>query len=154
MGATDRVAAARAAFDAIIREQSDRRELRERHTAEARAKAQESMSRQGKEIQKYTEHLAELGRRQKEDPWQAHKEDQPEHLTLGGEQQLPEETPDVPQVAPAPQATGPTYSFGPSEEEAPPGAPPPRPAAGPRRTPRRPVTDDDDDDFSTQRWLR
>ncbi|MBM7812736.1 hypothetical protein [Saccharothrix algeriensis] len=63
--ASDRLAAAKNRLDQISREHSDRRELRERRSREARDKAGESLDKQAAAAQKTIERIQEAGKRQK-----------------------------------------------------------------------------------------
>lgn len=66
MSAVDRLAAAMSRQDAAITEQLEQRGLRERHLAEAKAQAMETMQKDAAIHDKYAAHMQELGKRGKE----------------------------------------------------------------------------------------
>lgn len=66
MSAVDRLAAAMSRQDAAITEQLEQRGLRERHLAEAKAKAMETMQKDAAIHDKYAAHMQELAKRGKE----------------------------------------------------------------------------------------
>ncbi|MEV6910907.1 hypothetical protein [Amycolatopsis sp. NPDC051071] len=66
MSAVDRLAAAMSRQDAAITEQAEQRGLRERHLAEAKAQAVETMQKDAAVHDKYAAHMQELGKRSKE----------------------------------------------------------------------------------------
>jgi hypothetical protein len=66
MSAVDRLAAAMSRQDAAITEQMEQRGLRERHLAEAKAQAVETMQKDAAVHDKYAAHMQELGKRGKE----------------------------------------------------------------------------------------
>ncbi|MFC9256877.1 hypothetical protein ACIBCH_06490 [Amycolatopsis thailandensis] len=66
MSAVDRLAAAMSRQDAAITEQMEQRGLRERHLADAKAQAAETMQKDAAIHDKYAAHMQELGKRSKE----------------------------------------------------------------------------------------
>ncbi|WP_414935899.1 hypothetical protein [Amycolatopsis sp. cmx-11-51] len=66
MSAVDRLAAAMSRQDAAITEQLEQRGLRERHLADAKAQAMETMQKDAAVHDKYAAHMQELGKRSKE----------------------------------------------------------------------------------------
>ncbi|MFC3449973.1 hypothetical protein [Amycolatopsis speibonae] len=66
MSAVDRLAAAMSRQDAAITEQAEQRGLRERHLADAKAQAAETMQKDAAVHDKYAAHMQELGKRSKE----------------------------------------------------------------------------------------
>ncbi|XVS63899.1 hypothetical protein ACQPYE_37570 [Actinosynnema sp. CA-299493] len=148
--ASDRLAAAMSRMDQISREHADRRELRERHTREAKEQARDSFSKQGQIAQKIVERLEENEKAQKAaGGWntKAATEKKSGEFKFGAEDDEP--TYETPPPAPTSSWT-PTPPPPPVQ---PPAATPPPPPPPPRPAPRRPTPVDDDDDFGSQSWL-
>ncbi len=163
--ASDRWAAAKSRMDQIAREHADRRELRERHSREARDKAGDSLDKQAATAQKTIERIQEAGKRQKAaGGWgtTAATEKKTGEFSFGSEDDEPTYEAQAPGTG---WATGPTptptpataWTTAPTTQAPPPPppvTPPPTPPPPPaRHAPRRPAPADDDDDFGGQSWL-
>ncbi|MBW4716014.1 hypothetical protein [Saccharothrix obliqua] len=149
--ASDRLAAAKSRMDQISREHADRRELRERHSREAREKAGQSLDKQAAVAEKTIERIQEAGKRQKAaGGWGTTAATEKK----GGEYRFGAEEDEPTYEAPAPGNTW--VSSTPPPPTPPPPVTPPPPAprpTPPRPAPRRPAPVDDDDDFGGQSWL-
>lgn len=134
-----------ATMDGLVREQGDRRALRERQGEEIKARSQEYMTKQVQAAERYVELRRELAQREKEAAEQA--DDNITELDFEPEDfdESDEDTPKPP-APPAPVAAPPAPPAPPLPVAAP-AAP-----ARPRRRPRAEVEDDDDDDFLNNRW--
>lgn len=116
-----------AKLDGLVREQADRRALRERQGEEIKARSQEYMTKQVQAAERYVLLRRELGRRDQETKEPAERDFEPEEFA-----ESDVDTP-APAAPPAPVAA--------------------RPA--PARPSRRPRTEEfeDDDDFLNNRWM-
>ncbi|CCH35099.1 hypothetical protein ABZ816_21280 [Actinosynnema sp. NPDC047251] len=154
--ASDRLAAAKSRMDEISREHADRRELRERHSREARDKAGASLDKQAAVAEKTIERIQEAGKRQKAaGGWgtAAATEKKSGEFRFGSEDDEPTYEAQAPGTG---WAAGPPTATPPPPQ--PPVTPPPPPPAVPspppvRPAPRRRAPVDDDDDFGGQSWL-
>ncbi|MEV7555127.1 hypothetical protein AB0N89_36390 [Amycolatopsis sp. NPDC089917] len=180
MSAVDRLAAAMSRQDAAITEQLEQRGLRERHLADAKAQAAETMQKDAAIHDKYAAHMQELGKRGKEaGGWLTGKttadrnhtigfdledDDKPDarFAEFGGRQGADASRPALPPPPPLPVAPG--VPGIPATVDVPPAAAPtPPPAAAvpeasstPARRRGRHARDDkgfDDDDFSNNSWM-
>jgi hypothetical protein len=129
-----------ATMDGLVREQADRRALRERQGEEIKARSQEYMTKQVQAAERYVQLRRELGQREREAEEEVAKEDfEPEEFA-----ESDEDTPRPP-APPVPVAARPPA----------PPAPPVPVATRPARPARRPhadETEDDDEDFLNNRW--
>ncbi len=177
MSAVDRLAAALSRQDAAITEQQEQRGLREKHLADAKAQAFDTMQKDAAVHGKYAAHMQELGKRSKEaGGWLTGKTTADRSHTIGfGIED--DEQPDArfaefggrpgaagppPMAPPPPVAPGvpgapglpATVDVPPVPAAGPPGAPE-APAAAPRRRGRhaRDEAGFDDDDFSNNSWM-
>ncbi|EMD22631.1 hypothetical protein [Amycolatopsis azurea] len=183
MSAVDRLAAAMSRQDAAITEQLEQRGLRERHLADAKAQAMETMQKDAAVHDKYAAHMQELGKRSKEaGGWLTGKttadrnhtigfdiedDDKPDarFAEFGARQGADASRPAPPPPPPLPVAPG--VPGMPATVDVPPAAAPtpPPPAAAteapgasgtPARRRGRHARDDkgfDDDDFSNNSWM-
>ncbi|GAB3357324.1 hypothetical protein [Amycolatopsis echigonensis] len=62
-------AAMKAELDALVREQADRRALREQKAEELKAQSQEYMTKQVQAAERYVQHRRELGKRKTKSGW-------------------------------------------------------------------------------------
>ncbi|MEV6908479.1 hypothetical protein [Amycolatopsis sp. NPDC051071] len=127
----DETASMKATLDGLVREQRDRRALREQRADESKARAQEFMTKQVQTAQRYVEHRRELGKRKTKSGWSTDRPDTGSTF---------DEPVELPGTEPADQS---------------PPATPGRPAQeSPRRTrrPRAAEVDDEDDAFLNNRW--
>ncbi|OXM52869.1 hypothetical protein [Amycolatopsis alba] len=128
----DETSAMKATLDGLVREQSERRVLRDQKADEIKASSQEFMTKQVQTAQRYVEHRRELGERKTKSGWSTDRS----HAQPGNASAFDD--------APA------------FEDPAAPFASEPPARAGrdtPRRAPRRPVpADDEDDAFLNNRW--
>ncbi|SFB31660.1 hypothetical protein SAMN05216266_10886 [Amycolatopsis marina] len=172
MDMSGRVERMRATLGALVREQSDRRELRDRQGQELKARSQEYMTKQVQAAERYVQHRRELGKRKEEaGGWATEKTLSDKSNVMGFGPEDPEEAPaagfaqytaPVP-VAPAVPTPEPPPAAGGWQE---PPSPPPAPAApapavaeepkAPKRPGRhaRPQESFDDDDFSNNSWMK
>ncbi len=178
MSAVDRLAAAMSRQDAAMTEQVEQRGLRERHLAEAKAQAMDTMQKDAAVHDKYAAHMQELGKRSKEaGGWLTGKTTADRNHTIGFDIE-DEEKPDArfaefgghqgfdpsrqaPPPPPPPVAPG--VPGVPATVDVPPSAPVPAAAApvasdapAPARRRGRHARDDkgfDDDDFSNNSWM-
>ncbi len=178
MSAVDRLAAAMSRQDAAITEQQEQRGLRERHLADAKAQAMETMQKDAAVHDKYAAHMQELGKRSKEaGGWLTGKTtaDRSHTMGFGIEDDDKQDArfaefggrPDASRPAPAPPPPPPVAPGVPgmpaTVDVPPPAAPTPAPSAGtpeapgaPARRRGRHARDDkgfDDDDFSNNSWM-
>ncbi|WP_410661748.1 hypothetical protein [Amycolatopsis sp. lyj-112] len=132
----DDTAGMKATLDGLVREQAERRALRDKRGEELKAAGQEQMTKQVHTAQRYVEHRRELGERKTKSGWSTDRS----HAEPGNASAF-----DDPAGTAAPSAPEP---FAPES--------PARPARGeaPRRAPRRRAaeTDDEDDAFLNNRW--
>lgn len=165
MDVSARVERMRATLGALVREQSDRRALRDRQGEELKARSQEYMTKQVQAAERYVQHRRELGKRKDEaGGWATEKTLADKSHVMGFGPENPEETaaagyaqytapvpvaPSVPgpatAVPPAPASGGWQEPPSPPVPEAPttpttPAAPatPATPAAEKPTSPRRP----------------
>ncbi|AUI63336.1 hypothetical protein [Amycolatopsis sp. BJA-103] len=178
MSAVDRLAAAMSRQDAAITEQQEQRGLRERHLADAKAQAMETMQKDAAVHDKYAAHMQELGKRSKEaGGWLTGKTTADRSHTMGfglEDDDKPDARfaefggrPDASRPAPPPPPpppVAPGVPGMPATVDVPPAAAPtPAPGAGtpeapgaPARRRGRHARDDkgfDDDDFSNNSWM-
>ncbi|MBB5854859.1 hypothetical protein ACFQ05_16250 [Amycolatopsis umgeniensis] len=176
MSAVDRLAAAMSRQDAAITEQQEQRGLRERHLADAKAQAMETMQKDAAVHDKYAAHMQELGKRSKEaGGWLTGKTTADRSHTMGfgiEDDEKPDARfaefggrPDASrQAPPPPPPVAPGVPGMPATVDVPPpAAPTPAPSAGapeepgtPARRRGRHARDDkgfDDDDFSNNSWM-
>ncbi|WP_116199549.1 hypothetical protein [Amycolatopsis circi] len=128
-------AAMKAELDALVREQADRRALREQKAEEVKAQSQEYMTKQAQAAERYVQHRRELGKRKTKSGWST----------------------DRPSTEP-PSAFD-SDEFGNEPGSASPFAVTPNQPAPRSETPRRPTRrprpaedDEDDDAFLNNRW--
>ncbi|MFI7120513.1 hypothetical protein [Amycolatopsis sp. NPDC049868] len=129
----DDTAAMRATLDGLVREQSERRALRDQRADEIKASSQEFMTKQVQTAQRYVEHRRELGQRKTKSGWSTDRS----HAQPGNASAFEDDPVDM---------------AAPFTSEPPPAARPARDT--PRRAPRaRPApADDEDDAFLNNRW--
>ncbi|WP_242579142.1 hypothetical protein [Amycolatopsis sp. 195334CR] len=165
MSITDEVARMRERLEGLVREQADRRALRDRQAEEAKAKAQDYMSKQIQAAERYVDHRRELGRREKEaGGWATEKTLADKSNVMGFGVEDDEEGPGFtghpvntapPMTRAEPQQAG-------GWQAPPPAAPAPEPVAvaepapAPRRAGRHARREEsfDDDDFSNNSWMK
>lgn len=174
MDVSARVERMRATLGALVREQSDRRALRDRQGEELKARSQEYMTKQVQAAERYVQHRRELGKRQDEaGGWATEKTLADKSHVMGFGPEDPAETPaadhaqyttPVPAVPPpaAPPAPAVPPAVGGWQE--PPSPPAPEAPAAPiveeHKPPRRPgrharaQQSFDDDDFSNNSWMK
>ncbi|WP_410584444.1 hypothetical protein [Amycolatopsis sp. lyj-108] len=123
----------KATLDGLVREQAERRALRDQRAGEIKAGAQEFMTKQVQTAQRYVEHRRELGQRKTKSGWSTDRS----HAEPGTASAFGDDPVDM---------------AAPFASEAPPAAPAGRDT--PRRAPRaRPApADDEDDAFLNNRW--
>ncbi|MEV7554251.1 hypothetical protein AB0N89_31945 [Amycolatopsis sp. NPDC089917] len=129
----DETSAMKATLDGLVREQAERRGLRDKKAGEIKAASQEFMTKQVMTAQRYVEHRRELGERKTKSGWSTDRSHaQPEAASAFDD---------------APAFEDPAAPFASSE-------PPARAGRDtPRRAPRRPApVDDEDDAFLNNRW--
>ncbi|OOC05735.1 hypothetical protein [Amycolatopsis azurea] len=128
----DETSAMKTALDGLVREQAERRGLRDKKADEIKASAQEVMTKQVMTAQRYVEHRRELGERKTKSGWSTDRS----HAEPGNASAFDD----------APTFDEPAASFTPE--------PPARAGRdAPRRAPRRPApVDDEDDAFLNNRW--
>lgn len=128
-----------ATMDGLLREQADRRALRERQGEDIKARSDEYMTKQVQAAERYVQLRRELGRQEEQpDDGITELDFEPEGFAESGE-----DTPQPPAPpAPAPAAPAPPKA---------PAAPVPAPER-PARQARQEV-DEDDDDFLNNRWM-
>ncbi|WP_037314773.1 hypothetical protein [Amycolatopsis orientalis] len=182
MSAVDRLAAAMSRQDAAITEQLEQRGLRERHLADAKAQAVETMQKDAAVHDKYAAHMQELGKRSKEaGGWLTGKTTADRSHTIGFDIEDDDKpdarfaefaarpAPDASRAAPPlppPPPVAPGVPGMPATVDVPPAVPPAVPGAGapdaagapaaPARRRGRHARDDkgfDDDDFSNNSWM-
>jgi hypothetical protein len=163
MSIADKVERMRTELDGLVREQADRQALQERHSAEIKAKAEESMKKQVQAAERYVQHRRELGRREKEARgWATEKtlsersdvmafgpEEEDPAATATGYAQFESSNPSATGSAPAPalwQEPAPAASPAPGPQAA-------QPAARRRGRHARDDSGFDDDDFSNNSWI-
>ncbi|KAA9156706.1 hypothetical protein FPZ12_027115 [Amycolatopsis acidicola] len=129
----------RATLDGLVREQADRRALRERQGEEIKARAQEYMTEQVQAAERYVQLRRELGKQSEAD------EEDEELESFGEPEEFAEEDA---AAAPPPAATPPA----PASPPPPPPAPEPVRAARAPRRPAQEAEEEDDDDFLNIRW--
>ncbi|WP_409493089.1 hypothetical protein [Amycolatopsis sp. cmx-11-12] len=129
----DDTSSMRTTLDSLVREQAERRGLRDQRVKEIKASAQEFMTKQVHTAERYVEHRRELGQRKTKSGWSTDRS----HAEPGNASAF-EETPGFDDGAPA---FTPEPSARPGRET-------------PRRAPRsRPApVDDEDDAFLNNRW--
>ncbi|GAB3708046.1 hypothetical protein GCM10027598_11890 [Amycolatopsis oliviviridis] len=178
MSAVDRLAAAMSRQDAAITEQLEQRGLRERHLADAKAQAMETMQKDAAVHDKYAAHMQELGKRSKEaGGWLTGKTTADRNHTIGfdiedddkpdarfaefgarqgADASRPAPPPPLP-VAPGVPGMPATVDVPPAAAPTPtPGAAAPEAPGTPARRRGRHARDDkgfDDDDFSNNSWM-
>ncbi|OXM55717.1 hypothetical protein [Amycolatopsis alba] len=176
MSAVDRLAAAMSRQDAAITEQLEQRGLREKHLADAKSQAVETMQKDAAVHDKYAAHMQELGKRSKEaGGWLTGKttadrshmigfdiedDDKPDaRFAEFGARQGTDTSRPMPPPPPLPVAPG-----VPATVDVPPAAPAPTaaPSAGAPEAPGTPARRRgrhardkgfDDDDFSNNSWM-
>ncbi|MGY6656334.1 hypothetical protein ACXIZN_29615 [Amycolatopsis sp. TRM77291] len=176
MSAVDRLAAAMSRQDAAITEQLEQRGLRERHLADAKAQAVDTMQKDAAIHDKYAAHMQELGKRSKEaGGWLTGKTTADRSHTIGFDIE-DDEKPDArfaefgaradvsrPAPPPPPLPVAPGVPGMPATVDVPPASPTPAPSAAAHEEPGTPARrrgrharDDkgfDDDDFSNNSWM-
>ncbi|WP_410577538.1 hypothetical protein [Amycolatopsis sp. lyj-108] len=152
MSAVDRLAAAMSRQDAAITEQLEQRGLRERHLADAKAQAAETMQKDAAIHDKYAAHMQELGKRSKEaGGWLTGKTTADRSHTIGFDIEDDDKPdarfaefgarPDAPRPAPLPPPPPPVAPGVPgvpgipATVDVPPAAPMPAPAPAPSAAP-------------------
>ncbi|WP_181776256.1 hypothetical protein [Amycolatopsis pittospori] len=127
----DETAGVKATLDALVREQADRRALREQRADEIKAQGQEYMTKQVQTAQRYVEHRRELGQRKTKSGWSTDRS----HAEPGAGSTFDEPMEAVGEPAPFPSPARPGQET-------------------PRRTrrPRPAEVDDEDDAFLNNRW--
>ncbi|MGW7532195.1 hypothetical protein [Amycolatopsis sp. NPDC054798] len=128
-------AAMKAELDSLVREQADRRALREQKAEEIKAQSQEYMTKQVQAAERYVQHRRELGKRKTKSGWSTDRPTTEPPSAFDSDEFGNEPGSASPfAVTPAPR--------GPRNEA------PRRPSRRPR-----PVEDDEDDDaFLNNRW--
>ncbi|AUI60139.1 hypothetical protein [Amycolatopsis sp. BJA-103] len=128
----DDTAGMKATLDGLVREQSERRALRDKKADEIKASSQEFMTKQVQTAQRYVEHRRELGERKTKSGWSTDRS----HAEPGNSSAFDG----------APAFEDPAAPFT--------SEPPARVGRDtPRRAPRRPApVDDEDDAFLNNRW--
>ncbi|QFU93924.1 hypothetical protein [Amycolatopsis sp. YIM 10] len=166
MSITDEVARMRERLEGLVREQADRRALRDRQAEEAKAKAQEYMSKQVQAAERYVDHRRELGRREKEaGGWATEKTLSDKSNVMGfgveDEEDGPGFTGHAVNTAPPVTRAEPQPAAAWQAPPAPPVPEPvavaePAPAPAPRRAGRHARREEsfDDDDFSNNSWMK
>jgi hypothetical protein len=166
MSAAERLAAAMSKLDAATREQQEQRGLRERHVAEAQAKATETVTKEAAVHGRYITHMQELAKRHKEaGGWLTEKALADRTHTMGfsvedddkpadefgkfGGRPVP---PSVPAPPPVPMDLPPAAVVPPAGPPVPEAAPV-EPAAPRRRGRHARDSGFDDDDFSNNSWM-
>ncbi|MFC3453543.1 hypothetical protein [Amycolatopsis speibonae] len=128
----DETSAMKATLDGLVREQAERRGLRDKKADELKASSQDVMTKQVMTAQRYVENRRELGERKTKSGWSTDRS----HAQPGNASAFED--------APA------------FEDSAAPFTPEPPVRVGrevPRRAPRRPApVDDEDDAFLNNRW--
>ncbi|MBB5851179.1 hypothetical protein ACFQ05_37790 [Amycolatopsis umgeniensis] len=123
----DDTAGMKATLDGLVREQAERRVLRDQKADEIKASSQEFMTKQVMTAQRYVEHRRELGERKTKSGWSTDRS----HAEPGNTSAFDE----------APAFDAPAAPFTPERRDS------------PRRAPRRPApVDDEDDAFLNNRW--
>ncbi|MBY8850572.1 hypothetical protein K7G98_20040 [Saccharothrix sp. MB29] len=148
--ASERLAAAKSRLDEISREHADRRELRERRSREAKEKAADSFSKQGRSRRRSSSASRRPKRAEGRRRWgtQAATEKKPGEFRFGTEDEEPT------YEAPAPGNTWTTPAPTPRPRRSRGAARPAAPAAARGEAgSRRPAPVDDDEDFGGQSWL-
>jgi hypothetical protein len=172
MDVSARVERMRTTLGALVREQSDRRPLRDRQGEELKARSQEYMTKQVQAAERYVQHRRELGKRKDEaGGWATEKTLADKSNVMGFGPEYAEETPaagyaqytapvpvapSVPAPAvPPPAAGGWQEPPSPAVPEAPaaPAVEEPKPPRRPGRH-ARPPESFDDDDFSNNSWMK
>ncbi|WP_026360230.1 hypothetical protein [Amycolatopsis nigrescens] len=120
-------------LDGLVREQTDRRAMREQRGKEIKARAQEYMTKQVQTAQRYVEHRRELGQRKTKSGWSTDRS-----------QAEPAPPPTFEEPAPLPGGDAPFAPAGPAH------ATPDAPRRA--RRPRPAEMDDEDDAFLNNRW--
>ncbi|WP_414938365.1 hypothetical protein [Amycolatopsis sp. cmx-11-51] len=129
----DDTSSMRTTLDSLVREQAERRGLRDQRAKESKASAQEFMTKQVHTAERYVEHRRELGQRKTKSGWSTDRS----HAEPGNASAFAE----TPGFDDGSAAFAPDSSARPGRET-------------PRRAPRaRPApTDDEDDAFLNNRW--
>ncbi len=123
----DDTAGMKATLDGLVREQSERRVLRDKKADEIKASSQEFMTKQVQTAQRYVEHRRELGERKTKSGWSTDRS----HAQPGNSSPFDD----------APAFEDPAAPFTSERRDT------------PRRAPRRPApVDDEDDAFLNNRW--
>jgi hypothetical protein len=121
----------KAGLDGLVREQAERRALREQQGEEIKAKSQEYMTKQVQAAERYVQHVREMANRKTKSGWGVRDAGGPQSFEpdgFAGEQGAGAASPFAP--APAPPAA----------------------AAEPRRGRRHRAVDPDDDGFTNNPW--
>ncbi|WP_326953728.1 hypothetical protein [Amycolatopsis sp. NBC_01286] len=130
---SDEMAGMKAGLDGLVREQAERRSLREQQGEEIKAKSQEYMTKQVQAAERYVQHVREMANRKTKSGWGVRDDS-------GGPQSF------EPEGFAGEQGAGAAAPFAPTP--APPSAP-----AEPRRGRRHRAADTDDDDgFGNNPW--
>jgi hypothetical protein len=172
MDVSARVERMRTTLGALVREQSDRRALRDRQGEERKARSQEYMKKQVQAAERYVQHRRELGKRKDEaGGWATEKTladksnvmgfgpEDAEETPAGGYAQYTAQVPVAPSVpvpaVPPPAAGGWQEPPSPAVPDAP-AAPAVEEAKPPRRRPGRHARPPEsfDDDFSNNSWMK
>jgi hypothetical protein len=165
MSVEDRLRQAMATVQAASREQEEQRVLRERHVAEAQARASAGFKQEISAAMRYAEHMDELNRRKKDaGGWATEKTLSEKNQVMGlGRQEdaEPEARPDPRRYGTVPAGTDRGEPAKASVWGPPAPTPPPQPEGtertpAPRRPGRhaRPAEAFDEDDFSQNTWMR
>ncbi|GAB2759019.1 hypothetical protein [Amycolatopsis magusensis] len=168
MSITDEVARMRERLEGLVREQADRRALRDRQADEAKAKAQDYMTKQVQAAERYVDHRRELGRREKEAGGWATEKTLADKSNVMGFGVDDEDGPGFtghnlatapPVTRPEPQPAGawqPPPVAPPVPEPVAVAEPAAAPAPAPRRAGRHARREEsfDDDDFSNNSWMK
>jgi hypothetical protein len=128
---SDDMAGMKAGLDGLVREQAERRALREQQGEEIKAKSQEYMTKQVQAAERYVQHVREMANRKTKSGWGVRDAGGPQGFEPEG-------------FAGEPGA-GAASPFAPTP--APPAAP-----AEPRRGRRHRAVDPDDDGFTNNPW--
>jgi hypothetical protein len=126
---SDDMAGMKAGLDGLVREQAERRSLREQQGEEIKAKSQEYMTKQVQAAERYVQHVREMANRKTKSGWGVRDAGGPQNFEPDGFAGEPGAGAASP-FAPTPGPTGPT---GPST------------SAEPRRGRRHRAVDPDDD---------
>lgn len=128
---SDDMAGMKAGLDGLVREQAERRALREQQGEEIKAKSQEYMTKQVQAAERYVQHVREMANRKTKSGWGVRD--------AGGPQSF------------EPEGFAGEPGAGAASPFAPTAAPPAEPVE-PRRGRRHRAADPDDDGFTNNPW--